>query len=178
MAGKPNFSPLLEPCPIGSEAPETLLLKLADGLGIRYDQSPLDEGETHKHWDGMAQVGRWNHQCADIAHEIAHWLVAHPSRRSLDNFGLGMSYICDDPNPKHGKLSDRHADKEESWVALLGCWLERLAGRDPGFSMDMMSLIPEPGKQNQSLSRIWATLTRRGLIRPSLEAYTLEIDRV
>jgi elongation factor P hydroxylase len=59
----------------------------------------------------------------ELAHEIAHWIVAPPSRRSLRHFGLG------EPGLETGrKVSPGYAEAEEGLASLLGISLVYTAG--------------------------------------------------
>lgn len=66
---------------------------------------------------------------SNIIHDIAHHVVASPSRRKLLNWGLGSGpsdYNGDDTIPM--KVSERFADMEEQRASLLGIFFERELG--------------------------------------------------
>ena len=93
------------------------LLRVAKSLGIsevrckapRYEDLP---------WDGETLLADND---LDLAHEIAHFQVAPPSRRFEPNFGLGKAYAGDYAPLR---VSIRTAFREEAAADLLGIfWL-------------------------------------------------------
>lgn len=59
----------------------------ADWIGMRTDLS----GDLPV-WDGeRLHIGRFTDN-SDLAHEMAHWLLATPEERSVPNFGLGTDW--------------------------------------------------------------------------------------
>lgn len=70
-------------------------------------------------YEGMPLVGNPE----DLAHEVAHWILASPYRRKLKNFGLG--------EPGYGpggRVSIAYAEAEESLASLLGISMIYTAG--------------------------------------------------
>jgi len=96
-----------------------LLVRHAQSLGLQVIETPWPA------WHGPNTV------CADcdedLSHEIAHWLLAPPSRRRRRWFGLGH------PNNggRGGGVTWSFALEEEKQASLLGILLERSASIDP-----------------------------------------------
>jgi len=62
---------------------------------------------------------------ADLVHEIAHWLVAPPSRRMKPYFGLGHPAA-----KKATRVSSKRAEREEWRASLLGIAILHDCGGD------------------------------------------------
>lgn len=62
---------------------------------------------------------------AEGLHDIAHWLIAPPKRRRMEDFGLGAPGI---PDGKYVPIAK--ADEEEEKASLLGIAMERFLGLD------------------------------------------------
>lgn len=99
---------------------------LARALGI----SVLDEAPSVAFsWDG--RVLRTDSEAWVILHEIAHWLIAPPTRRRRRDFGLGAG-------PETGRAEEADADRsvdepqrarEEAQASLLGILWEAALGQ-------------------------------------------------
>ena len=103
--------------------------------------------------------------CADLEHEIGHWLVAPPSRRMMLNFGLGRQAS---PGLGAGSLvNDQRALREERWAALIECALLYECGY-PRWRLN----IREHAAFNVALDmtnirQAMRAVVRRGLVSPS-----------
>ena len=95
---------------------------------------------------------------SDVAHDVAHWLVAAPYRRRVVDFGLGVG-------PDLGAsdapmlVSVRFADREEQAASLLGIAIEVAAGIDPA-----RTLREHDWTMGREFWRTVARLRRSGLI--------------
>lgn len=83
---------------------------------------------THGVWWYEGQWPRFDptrghaaNNAADLVHEVAHWLVAHPSRRRKQHFGLGTPDFTYPVFPQgHVALSEGSCQQEEGRASLLG----------------------------------------------------------
>lgn len=95
----------------------------AGAVGFPYQDTFSLLAHKRPVWDGRdAMVDSPAHLC----HEIGHYLVAAPSRRSLPDYGLG-------PLIYHGELlpqvvSEEYARLEECYASLLGLAFMQQAG--------------------------------------------------
>lgn len=108
------------------------IASLAWHLGI-----PLSSRKTGSTWNGKDLSTALAGNDSDIVHDIAHWLVAPPSRRRCPDYGLGP-----DPNRSdvtHARLlvSPDHALREEELASALGVLLERALGMDWRDTLEM-----------------------------------------
>ena len=80
-------------------------------------------------WDGVAV--RTRSEASVLIHEVAHWLIAPPHRRSLPDFGLGAG-------PETGRVAEAEAarcvddatkEEEELLASLLGILFEATLGQ-------------------------------------------------
>lgn len=78
-------------------------------------------------WDGNALQ-----ECgaSSLAHEIAHWLLAEPGRRSLVNYGLGGDYQWLNSSGVGRIVAPGDAVVEEQAASALGICFEELLGMD------------------------------------------------
>lgn len=102
------------------------LLQIASHLGI--EVLPLPHPPDFPYTPG--RISYWVQSgCpeSDVAHEIAHWLVAAPSRRKRRNYGLGWAYIGLGTSMV---VSQETSDAEEEMASALEILIERCLGLD------------------------------------------------
>jgi NACalpha-BTF3-like transcription factor len=111
------------------------LKKIAKNLGIQTKQVPkintvMYDGKTilYTHF-GNSKATKHQRMISNLAHELAHYLVASPERRKEIDFGLG-------PGPESEKetknlLGSNKSSKEESEASLLGMIIENHVGHNP-----------------------------------------------
>ncbi len=106
--------------------PNEILSAYAEHLGIPLDPSERDTSEPM--WDGATL---WTYTFSangwDLAHEIAHWIVASDSQRAMPNYGLGTDWMigsCEQVVPLPGST---HQEFEAS---ALGIEMTRVLGGD------------------------------------------------
>jgi hypothetical protein len=88
------------------------LISWADRLGI-----PIVLGRpTGPVWDGHQIYAGVIEKPSDLAHEIAHWVLATPEQRVLENFGLGRDW--QDGQAATVVTAEEHADIEQRASAL------------------------------------------------------------
>jgi hypothetical protein len=114
------------------------LLNLATSLGLTCHQ--VAEVPVHM-YDGQGNIyytDYGNHvactetkRVSNLAHEIAHWLVADPERRNLPEFGLGSGPETAERTLPHPELTRELRNNEEGYASILGMLLEHWAGQDP-----------------------------------------------
>lgn len=107
----------------GKEVEATV--EIARRLGVKLvDQSPSQHGCN---WSGKVLAGHQNSQ--NIIHDLAHWMVAPPSRRRVCEFGLGSS---PDVFSKDAVdlVSTKFGQREEEHASLLGIIIERDLGHN------------------------------------------------
>lgn len=111
-----------------SERLADVLASFARHLGMRLVYRPryghLEEMPT---WNGADLDVAGFDDPSDLAHEIAHLLLAAPERRRLPNFGLGPDYPA---GPGTRSVSDARVREEEVSASVLGICLIREAGGD------------------------------------------------
>lgn len=66
-----------------------IFIRYATHLGIRHTSDARSNGTVL--WDGQ-RMWTCGLDAEEIAHEIAHWIVAGPSMRDKPNFGLGEDH--------------------------------------------------------------------------------------
>lgn len=95
-------------------------------MGIPYsDVNPKDFG-----WDGRKfRLKTCNPE--DIIHELCHWLIADPERRSIPEFGLGPGFTTED----HETALDMMIESvDETLEEYATCWLSFIILDHYGFS--------------------------------------------
>lgn len=105
---------------------EAEIVALCERVGMPWEKAPQRDALQHP-WDGRSLnlAHRTMHGTSDIVHDVAHWLVADPARRSDPSFGLdGMAYWF---TPEPGEPDDT---EEEALASMLGILLERALGLD------------------------------------------------
>lgn len=105
-----------------------ILFEYLEHLGI--PTKPGDPDEWGPLWDGEAlDLGLMGRQAADIAHEIAHW-VLEEDRRDEENYG----WVFDYQYPIEIKRSDHQAEVN---ACALGITMLNLAGSE--YTQDIWS---------------------------------------
>lgn len=108
------------------------LEKLASSLDLDVKRVDLIDGYM---FDGTTIFysdfgGRGTEEAANsnLAHEIAHFLVASPDRRNVPDYGLGSG-----PESNKASLALKGTSKyqEEELASMLGMLIEKWAGQDP-----------------------------------------------
>lgn len=102
-----------------------------------YMSIELTPDAPHLNWDGktarISAIGsraRCNERCASLLlHELAHWVIAPPSRRNKPEFGLGVGPDATDSTRKPA-MSRKYALAEEYIASLFGIGLEKRFGLD------------------------------------------------
>ena len=119
-------------------------------------------------WDGGAV--RIRSEASVLIHEVAHWLLAPPERRTLPDFGLGAG-------PETGRVAEAEAarcvsqaekEEEELLSSLLGILWEAELGQPAIFSFveqNWLEAWERPAAGEQFARTVHALLTR-GLIAP------------
>lgn len=101
----------------------------AVALARRFGIATLDEEPARAFsWDG--EVVRTRSEPSVLLHEIAHWQICPPARRSLPDFGLGAG---PETGHKHDADAARATDlatqeREEAMASLLGILWETALG--------------------------------------------------
>ena len=137
---------------------------LAKLLGVRVERRPT----YTPLWDGRALNIHGLNEMGYV-HELMHWLLATPFRRSLPNFGHGST--CEDDGAQV-TLTWEKRRFEEMCVGVMSRACLKVMGRSDGCDV-RESLAKEVAKATRDL-------TRRGLLdkrmRPALPGLTYEGD--
>jgi len=138
---------------------------LAHALGI----ATLDDDPAHAFsWDG--RVIRTKSETSVVFHEIAHWQIAPPERRSLYDFGLGAG-------PETGRVEEANAaacvdnatkEEEENLASLLGILWEAAHGEPAVLALAEQNWLELPDRPHTArhFARCLEELDRRGLVPP------------
>ena len=108
------------------------LEKLASSLGLSIKRVNLIDGYM---FDGTtifySDFGRGTEEAANanLAHEIAHFLVASPDRRKVPEYGLGSG--PESEITSIAILNGVAKNQEEELASMLGMLIEKWAGQDP-----------------------------------------------
>jgi len=119
-------------------------------------------------WDGAALNGAT--EAYVILHEIAHFVLAPPERRSLVDFGLGPGpdTIDRDRAERAAVLSPSAREQEEAMASLLGiAWEARLDQPALASFLDQNWLEGIERSAARHFSRVLAGLQGRGLLGSS-----------
>ncbi len=140
--------------------PSRAILDACDAAGMRWAAEHVPHGVA---WSGERQTA-YLRGCDDweAAHELAHWLLAPPERRRLDEFGGGPSQFTQDgqgadlPVVLHGTaaLEDEQLAQALTVAILVAC------GQAEG------GLRRYNTWHMGTLALDWAELRRRGLLTP------------
>ena len=136
-------------------------------LAARIGIATLDEEPAQAFsWDGA--VIRTRSETSVVFHEVAHWQIAPPARRTLYDFGLGAG-------PETGRTHEANAaacvafavqEQEENLASLLGILWE-VAHDEPAVlafaEQNWLELYDRPHTQRH-FAECLAELMRRGLI--------------
>jgi hypothetical protein len=125
-------------------------------------------------WDGKSIATGVKRNATDILHDLAHWLVAPPSRRKIEDFGLGRG--PDSGGDARRIVGDEWADNEEEVVSFLGIVWEAALGHNP-----MPSLVYQSWTQGGSYKKVVKAikkLTRKGLLDDSRIVSTSAVKKV
>ncbi len=136
--------------------------ELASNVAIEWMKSCGFKFETrdffHSYmWDGQT----FNDNLPDrhILHDLAHWIVATPERRSVPEFGLGPGpeSIHDEGFDEKAILIDeKNARIEERRAALLGILIQNAIGLPVGMIAEEVGLIDQVGQYPpKSSMSIW-----------------------
>lgn len=140
---------------------EAQIIALCERIGMPLEKVPNRDDWNHP-WDGRAlnlahYVSTKASPTSDIVHDVAHWLVAAPERRSEPDFGLdGMAAFF---TPEPGGQDDT---EEEQQASLLGILLERAMGMDWRYTWEFHRWHVEGWAGVRQVIR---ALRQRGLIR-------------
>lgn len=90
-------------------------LKLLDRAGMPWRRAP-NAMMLDPVYDGQALTIE-SLQGHDIIHDLAHWLICTPSRRAVENYGLGYDYMGG--GTRTPRVSRRFAQREEVATCLV-----------------------------------------------------------
>jgi hypothetical protein len=148
----------------------------AIGLAARMGIPTLDEDPaTAFSWDG--RVIRSRSETSVVFHEIAHWQIAPPARRTLPDFGLGAG-------PETGHIDAANAaicvdaalkEEEENLASLLGILWETAYG-EPAIlafaEQNWLELYDRPHTQRHFITCL-ESLRARGLVNDAGQPYLM-----
>lgn len=149
--------------------PEETLARHSDALALveRFGIPTIDEAPVEAFsWDGGAV--RTRSEATVLIHEVAHWQIAPPERRSLPDFGLGAG-------PETGRAAEAEAaccvdlavkEEEELLASLLGILWEVELGHPAIYSFieqNWLEAWDRPAAAEQFVRAV-EMLLERGLI--------------
>lgn len=94
------------------------------GVSLNWKRSPSESFQ----WDGK-DIACAGQDASTIIHDIAHWIVCDPERRSVEDFGLGPGPDSSDQDTII-MLSSLALSDEEEFASALGIWFEKQMGLD------------------------------------------------
>jgi len=102
---------------------------------------------------------------SNLAHEIAHWLVAPEKRRGVRDYGLGRGPNSAEPSTRLVSLGCAQLEEEEA--SLLGAAIERhlLGPRKHIWTLLHHEWDLQPDPEDHTMATTYARLTRKGLLR-------------
>lgn len=118
-----------------SQENEAQIIALCERTGMPWERAPRRQELDHA-WYGFAlNLGHVTpNGTSDLVHDVAHWLIAAPERRSDPYFGLdSMAYWF---TPESDAPDDT---EEEMQVSLLGFLLERALGMNWRYTWEFHS---------------------------------------
>ncbi|MGH7029129.1 MAG: hypothetical protein ACREE9_13095 [Stellaceae bacterium] len=150
----------------GPEAEQHRLsaLALARGCGMMVHPPGV---RCRFNWDGAALNGAT--EAYVILHEIAHFVLAPPARRSLVDFGLGPGPDTTDRDQaeRAATLSPLARDHDEAAASLLGILWEAALGQPALASFLDQNWLEGLGRSACGhFARVLGGLQRRGLLAP------------
>jgi hypothetical protein len=149
--------------PADDQTAERRLLDLAAALGLK--ATHLKDTPEFAYVPGhIFYLGEGEERLSNFAHDIAHWLVASPTRRKKKDFGLGDG--PDSMGTIKSLLSDKRARAEELLASALGTRIEAWAGHDPSWTLDWHNWDPLGGQAQITVYLL--RLNKRGLLRDDL----------
>lgn len=135
--------------------PSRLVLDACDAAGMRWRAEHAPDGVA---WSGREQVA-YLRGCDDweAAHELAHWLIASPERRMLDEFGGGPGQFTREGAGLEVVLTGRDAAEDEQLAQAMTVAVLAALGIDGHF--------PRYATWHMgTLALDWAELRRRGML--------------
>lgn len=141
--------------------PRAIAMRALQVCGIPHVE--IAEGNCPRfQWDGSVMTIPRRFLAVDILHELCHWLVASPERRSIPEFGLGPGFNCGDETAAIGArvLAPDRASQEEIVTCLIAAKLAYLLG-----IANMQNLVNEEFIANEKPdpvdSAAWGMLNER-----------------
>jgi len=140
------------------QKPEEALLVLCNRLGLKASHSVSFPNLAYVNGHITYVGGTEDSRISNLAHDIAHWLVASPTRRKMPDFGLGTS--PDSMGDAKLRVRFYNAQKEEGLASVCGMALEEWAGHDPEWTWNYHNWDGE-----EQVQKHMETLCRRRLLQ-------------
>ena len=148
--------------------------RLVEHMGLSMEERELHQSYM---WDGHS----FNANLPDrhILHDVAHWMLASPDRRSLPEFGLNRGPETDPELPVLAALKRKDEMWEETRAAILGILLQRALGMPCGLMAEEVALfdkgIPSMLKEDWLPAYTW--LRETGMVdRDGIPAVILGME--
>lgn len=155
--------------PLRSEHPEWLrvgVLYRSVGLVPLLDVTVGPDGYVYSN-GVVALAGDYLSEWAMALHDLAHWLVAPPKRRSLPNFGLGQHpNVPEMPKAHRAGMSWFDAQEEEGAASWVHVHLTRASFGSAASERIAELLNFEPHEIESPRDSYRNILENRGLLRP------------
>jgi len=154
-----------------TQVPSQRVLDACDKAGMTWDSSHAPDGVSYSGATQTAHLG--GHGDWGGCHELAHWLLASPERRKLDEFGGGHGEFTAKGVELDVVLTGSEVGEDEQLAQALTVAILVATGVGSGHARRYGTL------HMGTLGLDWAELRRRGLLSPTnMPVFLGDLERV